>query len=322
MHILRIIPAGILLLASCGAPQAEYDRLLAENQTLRRNLTAAEARVKELEATPANRLAAARGALAAGDTGRAESALRELTRAAAGTAEARQGAELLDAIEQNRAAARAEVERRARLGFRVLEPRSTADFADGSLKVNSVQRGNRWISDRRSTGYSSEWQYRDAPRGSDFVLADVSISSESHNPSLPPIYVYRLEGGALRHLATMRYEFYRWRDYGSYLGNYADYHNEFSHSRTVRFSAGAEIEESRVNGAPIYVLAGRAGCFTRSRDQFRTPAVGYEQGSCPAEPSLSVERVQAGYTVLRVLGASATANGDVRAATSTDAHDP
>lgn len=158
--------------------------------------------------------------------------------------------------------------------------------------------------DRYSTGSLASWHYRDAVRGSDFVLADVTVSSPSHNPMLPAIAVYRLESGSLRHIGQMHYEFYRWRDYGSYLGNYSDYGNDFAHTRAVRFAAGVELPEAALDGAPIFVLASKTGCHVRTESRYGSPEVEYQPQNCSVPDALDVSNAQTDFSAVGLLNRS------------------
>src|SRR5690606_30440748 len=156
------------------------------------------------------------------------------------------------AIEEERARARAEAERLRREGFRALPVERNVDLGGTAVTVHSVSLRDRWVSDR----YESRWHYRDARRGSTYVLADVTITAESHDPQLPPILVYAVDGARLRYVGTLGYEFYRWDDYGSYLGNEADYGNDFSRTPSIRFSAGLEVTEDGVDAEAVFLLVG------------------------------------------------------------------
>jgi hypothetical protein len=145
-----------------------------------------------------------------------------------------------------------------------------------------------------------EYHYRDAERGADFLLADVSITAESKDPLLPPLVVYSVSGDRLNLVGPMAYEFKRWRSYGGYLGNYTDYTNDFAHTSTIPFTAGLEMSND-VLTQPLVLLLGKTPCVSRSYNQFGSPKVSYDNSGCSPSSSLSLDEVQAGYLVVKVI---------------------
>ena len=71
----------------------------------------------------------------------------------------------------------------------------------------------------------------------------------------------------------MDIEFYKWEDYGSYLGNEADYSNDFSRTQTIRFDVGYELKISDYKGKDIYLVATRKGEMFKGTDRLRNPPV-------------------------------------------------
>ena len=132
-------------------------------------------------------------------------------------------------------------------------------------------------------------------------MAKISISSEINNPILPPILVYHMIDGELKYLATLEYKFQKWKDYGSYLGNYADYNNDFSHSKTVSFSCGVELSNEKLKSGKIYIVTKKQGCFTRENVTFGNPPVVYKEGSCKPKKVLKVEDFENEYVLIKKL---------------------
>jgi hypothetical protein len=173
-------------------------------------------------------------------------------------------------------------------------------FGDLTLKFSSISIGKRWTFD----SYGSEYHYRDAVRGSKYVLTKVYITSESNNPNLPPILVYKLENGLLSLLGCQSYEFRRWKDYGSYLGNYADYGNDFAHSKTIPFNLGLQVSEEELNSFPIFVVMQKDGCFNRQKNSYGNPEIAYEKSFCDYKESLSVDDFEENYHLLKVFNSN------------------
>ncbi|MEG3657308.1 hypothetical protein V5097_07835 [Arenibacter palladensis] len=192
---------------------------------------------------------------------------------------------------------RAEEERKKALGFKVLKPSNTVKFGDLSLNFEKVWIGKRWSFDDRG----SEYSLRDATRGNQHVLVRVSISSESKNPDLPPILAYQYFDGKLILLGALRYEFRRWKDYGSYLGNYADYGNDFAHSKKIPFNLGFETSQDNLKSGRVYVVMRKIQCFTRENKDFDRPEVEYKMGICAPKSSLVVSDFENDYVLIKTL---------------------
>lgn len=86
--------------------------------------------------------------------------------------------------------------------------------------------------------------------------------------------------GELHLIGKLSYEFRRWKDYGSYLGNHADYGNDFAHSSTIPFNLGLQVSEEIINEHEIYLVLNRNGCFMRSSDSYGRPKVQYKEMGC------------------------------------------
>jgi len=129
----------------------------------------------------------------------------------------------------------------------------------------------------------------------------MSITSETHNPKLPAIDIYKTSQDSLGYIGTLYYAFYRWEDYGTYLGNYTDYGNTFSHTKTIRFVAGLEIPEDELNKDAIFILIDNTLCFARNDDdKFNNPAVKYTDIGCKSPWSLNLEQVEKNYHLIKI----------------------
>src|SRR5690606_5418775 len=132
-------------------------------------------------------------------------------------------------------------------------------------------------------------------------LARISISSESKNPDLPPILAYQYFDGKLMLLGTLGYEFRRWKDYGSYLGNYADYGNDFAHSKTIPFNLGYESSEDNLKSGKVYVVMRKVNCFTRKNKDYGRPEIQYQMGICAPKSTLEVSDFDNDYVLIKTL---------------------
>lgn len=137
-----------------------------------------------------------------------------------------------------------------------------------------------------------------------YAVANVSITSKAQDPNLPGLGVYQVVGPKLIQLGTMQYEFQRWVDYGSYLGNYHDYRNDFSRTATIGFKPGLEISQDYRTDT-LFLVASKQGCHTRSTERFKNPPVYYTEGNCQQlKTILTIDDFSSGGVVaLRVLNA-------------------
>lgn len=208
---------------------------------------------------------------------------------------------MLLAVQSQSAQYKAEAEKKKTLGFRALESKSTVNV-DSSLKYSfsSIQSSNRWIFD----SYGDEWHYRDAERGNDLIVAKVSISSEDKNPNLASVGVYIMKNGVLTLDGLMEYEFAKWEDYATYLGNYGDRGNNFAYTKNIRFNLGYQVSEETLKNNSVFVVLYHKDCMMRNEDRFGNPPVEYVPSGCDLKKTLTVDDFGAGYTLLKVFNSS------------------
>ncbi len=229
-----------VVIFSCGPSQEEFQKQKKQNEELtaelnnlkseldnfKKNLEQCTLTVEDLKNTPTERLAKARKLQDQGDVSEAETEYHELIQKYPDSEESKTAKNILIEIEKKREEERIakekeqiETEKKKRLGFKTLKVENPVSLEPLKIKINSINSQQQWTFDR----YGYEYRYRDARRGFKYVVADVSITSDVHNPQLPSIEVYKTYGDKLSYIGTLHYEFYRWEDYGSYLGNDADF---------------------------------------------------------------------------------------------------
>ena len=170
----------LIFLNSCQnrPSQQEYDNLKNElEQCIQENV--------ELKNTPENRLLSAQKLETDGNLSLAENEYRELLEKFPKSEEAKIAQKFIDKVEQEREKKRIEEERKKRLGFKVLQQKTTIKQGDCKLSFSNIKLSNRWIFDR----YDNEWRYIEAERGNKYLTFKLSITAESKSPKLPPIYV-------------------------------------------------------------------------------------------------------------------------------------
>ena len=183
-----------------------------------------------------------------------------------------------------------------RRGFRVLTETNSVTVGDVTLRFNSVNTNREWRFDR----HGDRWFYRRAQRGQIFLISQVAISSESHNPRLPPIAVYKMLNGRLSLIGIKEYRFVRWRDYGAFLGNHLDFGNSFAHTQTISFTCGLSVSSEDMANVPIFVVVKRENCFNRYVDRFGRPSVSYRRRGCTVSSTLTVDDFDYYYVLIRV----------------------
>lgn len=289
-----------LLMASCSSEPADDPAVAAVRSEMQAQFDSLSRIIEDLRDTPERRLLDARALLSEGNTDSAEKAYRSLIERYPNSEEAAEGRTVLSRIEGERAVEREAANRRQRLRFLALPVERSIAVGPLDVAVREVSIRNRWIFDR----YDDSWHYRDARRGSKYLVAELTLTAdaESHNPLLPQVVVFRAEGDLLQRIGVADYEFFAWDDYGSYLGNTADYGNDFAYSRSIRFSAALEVQATDAEGS-LYVLVGNSGCVMRSRKEYGSPEVYYSQASCSPPQSLTVDQAAQGFHIIRRLNA-------------------
>lgn len=190
---------------------------------------------------------------------------------------------------------REEARRIEKLGYKALKANSNVTLGDLKLSFSNVKIATRWIMDR----YGDTYMYTDADRGNKYLSATVSISSKSNSPVLPAVAAYKMNNGKLELIGPMRYKFYRWKDYGTYLGNSHDFGNDFAKTETIRFTVGHQIQGYE-KGTKFYIFVKNDPCVLRSEAKYSNPPVAYTNTSCRFSRSLSPALAGTDYTLIKI----------------------
>jgi hypothetical protein len=172
--------------------------------------------------------------------------------------------ELLNDVNRNRAAALERAFRTARS--------NNLEATDVDVRIRRVTTTRRWVIDR----YSGRYHYREADKDKRWVVIDFVASSDEKDPELPTFAAYAIHEGYASVKGTATIEFYRWSDYGAYLGNYHDNRNDFAKRDEVWFTAGIPIDEEDAQ-KPLYIGMFDGQCFKREYDRFEQPPVSYKR---------------------------------------------
>lgn len=306
--IVSVFSVVVFVGCSTGVQQKDFDSLLQKCSTLEEENTQLKSQVEELQNTPTNLMASGRDLLANGNAAKAKELFNKLITKFPSSGEAVEASKIVADLEKKEKTAKEKAEKEARekaekeaqkkaLGFKILKESTSVSYGNLTVKFTSVSSGRRWIHD----AYDDRWHYNDAERDEVYVMARISITSKSKYPKLPPIGVYKYEDGALYLLEVMDYEFARWEDYGSYLGNYADYRNDFSHTSTIPFSNAARISKNTFNNSAIFVVMRKKGVFERKNERFSTPEVSYKASTFNSmDYTLHVDDFDTKYQLVKI----------------------
>ena len=258
--------------AAVAAPDSA-NMSAAEVADLKAEIVRLQQENAELRVTPIAMLMAVRAA--GNDLAKATEAMTLLEKKFPESAEAKQAGGMVAQLKSDRDKREAETRRLAALGLKALKVSSTLIGNEATITLSGVSQTRRWISD----AYDGQYHYRDAEKGASFIVARVKAASDNKDPGLPGVALYRSEGATLKRVAAFRYEFVRWKDFGSYLGNYSDYSNDFAHTNTIPMSIGADAEIANL-ARPLFIVATKEGCHKRNYERFHNPPVSYIEASC------------------------------------------
>ena len=221
--------------------------------------------------------------------------LNDLKRIFPNSSEAQACASLVESINKKKEEKIKEEERIRALGFKALQQRSTIEIDYNKISISSISVGNKFIFD----SYDSRYFYRDAERGKKYVTMAMSVTSTSHNPRIPQLAFYTIQGDKMLLDDTFTTKFARWSDYVAYLGNYHDSRNDFAYVSTVNFKLGLQVSEENLRGPYAIVLKKENGLSLSSFDRFRNPPV-YYSGSVPYPNTLSIDDFSNNYVLVKL----------------------
>ncbi|CAM1357627.1 hypothetical protein [Tenacibaculum halocynthiae] len=296
---LFVLIFGVVAILGCsdGETKKQLVELKIELEETKTELNVCSAELAEIKNTAQNRFIRAKKYLFDNNLTDAKSEFVGIIENFKGTNDAKTASKEITKINNTIKRRKLVAERKKALGYKILKPTTRVKYGDLSLRFDKIWKGKRWSFDF----YGDRYFLRDAQRGYKHILARVSITSKSNDPSLPSISVYQMSNGELILLGTLDYKFRRWKDYGSYLGNYADYGNDFAHSKTVPFNCGLELSEDNLKNGTVYVVLKKQGCFNRVKNDYGNPEVAYKKSLCSPKHILKVEDFDTDYLLLKKL---------------------
>lgn len=276
-------------LFSCGVSEQEHNKLKKELEECKKV-------VADLQNTPQNRLVEIQNLLKDNKLDLAKQKLEDFSEKFPKTDEFFDAETAVLELEQRVKYEQKEAERKKALGFKVLKEKSIIDIATLSLAFDKITTQKEWVFDDYGDGAYS----RSAERGNIYLTTKVNVKSKDKNPSLPPILAYYLHNGELKYIGNLNYRFSRWKSYGHYLGNYADYGNDFAHSEKITFSCGLQIDKNYLN-YPIYLVVLHSECVHRTRNDYGNPEIAYKYGECEIKETLKVEDFDLVYSLVKII---------------------
>lgn len=259
------------LMTACNNYSDEYNKSQQELASARDSIRVLQKQVMELSYPANQRLDNINKLIKAGDLDAATAEIDDLVALFPKSNEAQQENSLRTKIEKLHQAKIEEEKRIKALGFKVLKDNMSVSFGDVKASFSGFQTAKTFTFD----SYDDNYRYFQADKNQKYISASMSITSSSSNPKLPQCAVYFVNGDVLEYsYTTFITRFARWDDYGSYLGNYADFNNDFSKVNTVRFKIGAEVKDENLK-RPFVVVLKKEGVLERKYEQFSTPEISY-----------------------------------------------
>lgn len=298
--LLVIGALGLILISSCNS-KSEMETKIAEVEKkyqdslsiVRKELKDAKAKIEVLSYPADQRFAHISELFNAQEYHKVKKEIAELKNIFPNAPENTECAKILDKLAALEAAKKAEEERIKALGFKAITQKTTFKIGYNTIALSSINIGKTFTFDYRS----NEWTYREADRGTKYISAAMSVTSTDHDPYLPQLAVYKIEGGKMVYVESFDTEFARWEDYGSYLGNDHDFHNDFAKVSTVKFKVGVQISDD-VLSKPYAIVVKNENGLSSSYDRFKNPPKSYI-GSVSYPNTLSVEDFAKNYILVK-----------------------
>lgn len=291
---------SLFLVSACNSKSetdtkiTEIEKKYQDSLSLVRNeLKEAKAKIEVLSYPADQRLQKAQSLLEAGELDKAANEVEQLKNVFPNSTEASSSSTLLAKISEIKESKRKEEERIKALGFKAIAEQTTIKIGYNTVTFSNITIGKNYIHD----SYDDRYFYNDADRGSKYISVLMAVKSEDHDPNIPQLATYSIIGDKMHLVGCFRTEFNRWEDYGTYLGNYHDSHNDFAKVNTVKFKLGLQMSDEKLS-KPYAIVLMKKNALVRRYEQFRNPPV-YYYGSADYPSTLSVSDFGNKYTIVK-----------------------
>lgn len=277
-------------LLACGqndtGAKDELEQLKKENQELKETI--------ELLKYPASdRLISVKKLISENKFNEALKEIEDLQNLFPKSKEASETDDLTTIITEKKEKVEKEEERIKALGFKALKVESSIQVDYNKISIGNFSTAQTFTFD----SYDNTYHLYTADRGNKYLSSRISITSTDKDPKLPMFYLYRIKGDKLEYITNFDLRFARWRDYGTYLGNYTDNGNDFSKTATIPFKIGVEVSDE-VLKEPLVILLKKENCMTREYDRFGNPPVSYSNSGCETPKTLTIVDINNNYSVI------------------------
>lgn len=266
-----------IIISSCGVDQNEYDKIKKDLLDCKKKIAQDSIQIKQLRDTiellsyPAEqRLQMINSLVADGKYDKAKNEISMLCLLFPKSQEAKQTSAILQEIDQLVEKQEKEEERKKALGFKGLKASTSVTIDYNKVSFSNISSGTTYIFD----SYDDRYHYRKADRGNIYITAVMSVTSSSKDPLLPTLAIYSINGDQMNRQGIMEVRFSRWKDYGTYLGNYSDYGNDFAKTSTITFKLGFEIPAEDTQ-KPYAIVLMKKNELSRHYERFNNPPVSY-----------------------------------------------
>lgn len=305
----KIIYASLFLfLSSCGVDTNKYNNLVATSDSLKRvsdsllsKVSIQEneiLRLKELVdqySYPADqRFHMIKKYIESKDFNAAKKEIKELQRIFPNSKEASDSKNQLIIIDKEEKKKIMEEERLKALGFKALKQKTKFKVDYNTINFSNISIGSQFTFD----SYDDRYFYREADRGNRYVTARMTVTSSIKSPNLPQAAVYTISGDKMIYDERFDLRYARWDDYGSYLGNEADYNNDFSKTGTIPFKIGAEISLEKAK-SPFAIVIKNENVLIENYNRFDNPPKSWS-GFAEFPNILKIEDFEKDYTLVKI----------------------
>ena len=276
--------------ANINEIQKQYQDSIA---LLKTQLEQANAQIEILKYPADQRLNRAKALIESGEFDDALSEIFNLKSVFPNSAEASASEKLITRIYEIKEAKRKEEERIKAMGYKAIPENTTIKIDYNTISLSNISIGNRFTFD----AYDDRWFYREADRGCKYISMLMSVTSTNHDPNLPQLAVYSIDGDEMNLIGKFDTQFARWKDYGTYLGNYHDSSNDFAKVSTVKFKLGLQVDNETLS-KPYAIVLMKKNVLKSHYDRFENPPKSYT-GSANYPYTLSIDSFKNDYVLIK-----------------------